>query len=163
MTAVLTDAQRDGLALGQVRKFTDTEKWCPSCEKWLLHSAFYVSRAAPSGLAAHCRPCSRERAKQWGKDNPDRVRSNNRRNHFRAKYGIDEDVYDSMFRAQGAACAICRRRPLLHGVGTLHVDHDHATGRVRGLLCQGCNHMVGHARDSADVLERGAKYLRKQT
>jgi hypothetical protein len=58
---------------------------------------------------------------------------------LRRRYGITPDDYDAMADAQGGVCAICGLPPRK---GTLDVDHDHATGRVRGLLCRRCNPMV---------------------
>ena len=58
-----------------------------------------------------------------------------------------------MRRAQGGLCAICRQAP------AVHVDHDHATGTVRGLLCFPCNAAIGHLRDDPQIMRRAAAYL----
>jgi hypothetical protein len=50
--------------------------------------------------------------------------------------GVDDDEYERMLEAQGGGCAICGAKPKTR---RLHVDHDHATGKVRGLLCHRCN------------------------
>lgn len=66
---------------------------------------------------------------------PEKYRALNREWALRSRYGIDQAAFDRMLTEQGGLCAIC-----LHAfVGRVHVDHDHATGRVRGLLCSGCN------------------------
>lgn len=54
-------------------------------------------------------------------------------------YGITEAQYKEMFDAQDGRCAICGRKPVRR---RLAVDHDHNTGKVRGLLCYTCNHFV---------------------
>lgn len=80
------------------------------------------------------------------------------------KYGITEDQYGEMLREQDGRCAICREQP--DGVGktgkVLHVDHDHKTGAVRGLLCRDCNPALGAFRDSPELLRRAAEYLEKR-
>lgn len=92
-----------------------------------------------------------------------------RSGNLRWKYGIDEDEFDLMERAQAGVCAICglpervKRRGKL---ARLSVDHDHATGRVRGLLCTTCNAAMGLLRDDADTIlafaERAVKYLSRR-
>ncbi len=64
-----------------------------------------------------------------------------------------------MFVAQNGVCAICSRLNL--SGRRLAVDHDHATGKVRGLLCSRCNSAIGLARESLDVLKKTVLYLEK--
>lgn len=67
-----------------------------------------------------------------------------------------------MLCQQDGACAICRS-PECGGPGKFfHVDHDHATGKVRGLLCCYCNFVVGHSRENPSNLRRAAEYLERQ-
>lgn len=74
-------------------------------------------------------------------------------------YGITQVEYDLLYAAQGGRCAICRRA--IGKVKRLAVDHDHKTGKVRGLLCGPCNNMLGLvARDDPEVFDRAADYLR---
>jgi Recombination endonuclease VII len=61
-----------------------------------------------------------------------------------------------MVEAQGSACLICRRQIT---VATAHVDHDHASGKVRGILCFACNGGMGQFGDDPEVLVRAARYL----
>lgn len=74
------------------------------------------------------------------------------------KYGITLEQYDRMYEKQFGACAICRNG-MPCGVN-FNVDHDHHTGRVRGLLCPHCNrYVVGRHRDG-DLMQKVADYLR---
>lgn len=80
---------------------------------------------------------------------------------LREKYGIGEAEYDALLREQGGGCAICGAEPGGVGkYGVLHVDHDHKTGRVRGILCQPCNHGLGHFFDDPSRLAGAIEYLR---
>lgn len=111
--------------------------------------ALYPSKKSES-LAAN---------KKWRDKNPLRVKENNLR-----KYGITLVEFNSMLSEQGGACAICRNpedvdkkrngRP-----DALSVDHDHATGRIRGLLCSGCNRMLGIMNDDPNLIRSAAAYL----
>lgn len=77
------------------------------------------------------------------------------------KHGITEDDYRAMWRDQGGNCGICETPMAEAGMGTdrAHVDHDHATGRVRGLLCAGCNRGIGCLRESPTILMKAITYL----
>lgn len=73
-------------------------------------------------------------------------------------YGIDFHDWANMFEAQKGICPLCRNALLFNH--STHVDHDHATGRVRGLLCHHCNLLLGHIRgDRASTLARALAYL----
>lgn len=74
------------------------------------------------------------------------------------KYGITKEQWDELFRAQGECCAGCRSPE--PGRKDWATDHCHTTGRVRGILCDGCNLALGHVKDDPDRLEALARYLR---
>ena|ERR1700675_927408 len=71
------------------------------------------------------------------------------------RYGITKDQYSIMCEIQNDRCAICLSKE------KLYVDHDHETGRVRGLLCNNCNSGVGFLKDSHEVLLAAAVYVEK--
>jgi hypothetical protein len=74
------------------------------------------------------------------------------------KYGLTvEQVHEMMARQQGT-CAICS--DILSAANkSTHVDHCHATGKVRGILCRDCNHTLGRAKENMRTLRRAAEYL----
>lgn len=74
-------------------------------------------------------------------------------------YGLTPEQYTAFLEAQDHRCAICRTDEP-KGKGTWHVDHDHATGRTRGLLCNSCNLALGHFADDTGRLEAAIAYLR---
>ena len=78
--------------------------------------------------------------------------------YYRRTFGISVDDFDAMLEAQGGRCAICRTRP--EREASLHVDHCHDSGRIRGILCLNCNQGVGTFGDDPALLERAASYLR---
>ena len=82
-----------------------------------------------------------------------------RQKHLKVAFGITLAEYDEMAERQGHVCAICGEPERRHH-GKLSVDHDHATGRVRGLLCNACNVALGRMDDDPDRLEKAAAYLR---
>lgn len=91
----------------------------------------------------------RQYISDWQKANPV-PRDRKRRNEMRSLYGIGPDDYKRMLDEQNGKCAICRseysgrkKPPVKWGLGVLAIDHDHTTGKVRGLLCHSCNVRVG--------------------
>lgn len=76
--------------------------------------------------------------------------------YLKKRYGITVEQYAEMFDKQKGGCAICGKEP---DRIRLHVDHDHATGKVRGLLCFDCNLVLGHARDNTAILDAAKAYL----
>ncbi len=101
----------------------------------------------------------REYRRAFKAANPEKVRAWDRAQHLR-KYGLTTAQVERMCAEQGGACAICKgpfsaqkRRP--------SVDHCHASGRVRSLLCHNCNVALGHARESPDLLRQLADYLER--
>lgn len=97
--------------------------------------------------------------KEYAKTHPtplDKQRGYN----LKFSYGINIEQYNKLLVEQNGVCAICGDPPL--GVGkhqkVLHVDHDHTTQEVRGLLCDRCNKAVGLMRDRADLFLAAATY-----
>lgn len=81
-----------------------------------------------------------------------------RRNyHLRTTYGITIEDYDRMLEEQGGKCAVCGKKPRKT---SLAVDHNHRTGKVRGLLCFSCNYKIV-GRHNSKLLGAAADYLRK--
>lgn len=79
-------------------------------------------------------------------------------------YGITLEDYDKMFEAQKGLCAICGnpetvKRKNDTAIRRLAIDHDHRTGKIRGLLCGDCNVGLGKFKDSANIIDKAAKYL----
>lgn len=82
--------------------------------------------------------------------------------HVERKFGITEAQLNALLEKQGGCCAICgNTEPVINkgGVQKLSVDHCHATGKIRGLLCSVCNHLLGQAKDNVKVLRAAAVYL----
>ena len=103
------------------------------------------------------------RGKAWYQANPEYAR-NLIRDSRRRKYGISNEVFDQMFENQEGLCAICSRlmsKTAIKGevFRVACVDHDHETGKVRGLLCNLCNSGIGKLKDSARLLRNAVQYL----
>jgi calcineurin-like phosphoesterase family protein len=84
-----------------------------------------------------------------------RMNRDNRKHQLRHKYDLSVEAFDALLRKQKKRCAICRKR----FTKTPCVDHDHKTQKVRGLIHNGCNFILGYAHDDPKVLIAAAKYL----
>lgn len=82
-----------------------------------------------------------------------------RRSQWKYLYGITPEQFESLFSAQGRACAICRTPDF--GTRAPHIDHCHETGKVRGILCDPCNRGLGTFGDDPARIDAAAEYLRK--
>lgn len=164
-------------------------KHCTKCGSDKLLTEFYRRSRSPDGLQSWCKECLRSYCdaveetpegrltrkqinKRHRQRNPlfreqDATRARERRKSpiYKAKqrvqdirklYGLSEAAYNVLHTRQGGQCAICGEEPK-----QLHVDHNHTTGTVRGLLCSGCNTGIGQLRESERLLASAAAYLRK--
>ena len=79
---------------------------------------------------------------------------------LRRRYGITLAKYEQMLCDQNGVCAACGRAPSGTGkLSVLHVDHDHVTGELRGLLCHPCNTALGLLQDSPEVVQGLLEYI----
>ncbi|ANA86370.1 endonuclease VII [Gordonia phage OneUp] len=95
---------------------------------------FNAHKSRRNGLDNKCRECDADRK-------------------LRERYGISLAEYNDLLDEQDGKCAIC------HTVAKLHVDHCHATGKKRGLLCSQCNTAIGLLKEDLNLLSRAAEYL----
>lgn len=126
---------------------------------------FHTNISSGHGWSKTCKQCTNERYKKWRKDNPQKSVRSAYRGALRRNFGISLEEYEAILAAQGGVCAVCHsprvpsdsgKRVHLH---PLHVDHDHRTGVVRGLLCYRCNTALGYFRDDIRLLGSAIHYL----
>lgn len=133
------------------------EKKCTKCGKIKIITEYYVNKSSKLGYKSQCKICENQRDKLYRLKNP-RLRNKEDRRVRVKKYGITLDKYIELFNFQNGCCAICRRseKDMLK---SLCIDHNHLTGKIRGLLCHNCNNMLGHAKDDFIILENAILYL----
>jgi len=142
-------------------------KRCPRCNKRLALSEFRTRNGKPFPW---CRPCDRQYNRDLRAENVERYRgydSNRRASNplrhrpgvLKRAYGITVTDYERILREQNGRCAICRTDAPMGPGKILAVDHDHANGRVRGLLCGKCNMAIGLFGESTTRLRQAIAYL----
>jgi hypothetical protein len=152
-------------------------KTCSLCKRDKPLDSFYKHSGSKDGRRGECRSCvchkAAERLKgepiekkeyraRWKKEYNSRpARQAKLYSYSLARYGLTSEDYERMLKDQGFRCKIC---PAAHDLSKKHcrlyVDHCHTTGKVRGLLCQKCNSLIGFAREDAEVLSGAIAYLK---
>lgn len=125
---------------------------CPKCGQEKPSDNFYHYKRA-------CKSCLLEKQRRYRNSRPNFHRVHN----LKQRYGITTDEYQSILAHQNFTCAICEVE-ISHALEytakrSVVVDHNHETGEVRGILCSKCNLVLGHARESTDILYRAIVYL----
>jgi hypothetical protein len=160
-------------------------KRCSKCGEVKALTEYYAAKGCRDGLRGDCKACFAARAKaryaekseeikayvkRWQQENSEHVRAYRKRRrqeirglgrdaYLKRTFGISIEDFETMLAAQGGGCAICGRAA--PEGSSLHVDHDHETGVVRGLLCFTCNGALGMFTENEDFLVRAADYVNR--
>jgi hypothetical protein len=117
-------------------------KRCTHCRSVLPLDRFHRHNTFSDGYNIYCKDCRREKGAAT---------------HLKRTYGITRFELDALIAAQGGLCAICQTKP------AAHVDHDHVTGKIRGVLCFTCNVALGQLKDDAALFRKAIDYLERTT
>ena len=115
-------------------------KRCSRCREIKRVSAFHKLRQQSGGFNPYCKDCRKIMAADT---------------HIKRMYGLTRTELDALIGAQGGLCAICETNP------AVHVDHDHATGKIRGVLCFTCNVALGQLKDDVALFRKAIDYLER--
>ncbi len=127
---------------------------CPTCGEINIDK-FYVD-ASGRRTNKYCKECHKAKCKErWHALSP----VDKQATRVKAMYGITSEEYKALHTAQKGKCAICGTAPTTKR--GLHVDHCHETGKVRGLLCHGCNTALGSFKDNTNLLNNAINYLKR--
>lgn len=130
-------------------------KTCYACRLEKPLTEFY--RCNVRYYQRECKGCNKERKGRWHKT--DAGKASSAATKLKARFGITPSQYDAMLSEQGGKCLVCDTTESYLG-HRLAVDHCHTTGKIRGLLCKGCNLGLGHFLDNPVSMERAAEYIR---
>lgn len=144
---------------------TTQSKQCNACGKRKSFAEFWVDVHSPDGVCQKCAECLLERKYKRINKDPEKHKHMSRNARLKNKYGVDIEWYTAKLKEQSGKCAICGvSENLKVGIGSIesfHVDHDHETGVIRGLLCGSCNRAIGLLGDSSATANNAAIYLAK--
>jgi transposase len=142
----LTDEQKKQLLGRQGQR--KGEKSCPVCNTKDL-TQFGVNTSRWDGLQTYCRNCVNAYRKP-----------RNKKYALKHRYGLTARDYERILQEQGGTCALCHEPP---DRSTLVADHNHTTGKFRGLIHQRCNILLGCAKDQTEKLLAAVEYLKNST
>lgn len=125
---------------------------CPVCDLIKGLDVYTNDKHMPGGKCSRCRDCDRKRTRGKGY-------ARERRQNLKRRFGLTPEQFVAMRESQWGLCAACRCT--LEGGIKEHVDHDHATGKVRAILCCNCNQALGHAKEDIRRLLALVDYLRE--
>lgn len=143
------------------RKGSFKNRICLICDKEFNPTN---SRQAYCGNKKNQQSCSYKRWRNVGsginEKEKQRITKYRKNHHFKSRYGITYDDYQVLLNKQNWVCAICGgKTQQKNGLISLNVDHDHVTGKVRGLLCFNCNTSLGKFKDDVNLLKKAINYL----
>jgi len=134
-------------------------KQCSKCNETKSLSEFYRDKGRKDGHEYQCKSCKSAYERQYAKT--DKYKQKIRRARWREQnIDITYDKYKEMLALQDNKCAICHTEVNQFNKG-MCVDHNHDTGKIRGLLCTDCNMGIGNLKDSIELIENALEYLRK--
>jgi hypothetical protein len=147
---------------------------CRVCGEVLTEKNWYwYFNESRDHISLICKTCWCKRKRDWNKNNPLKAKAITHRAHLNHKeedreknylrsYGITIKDYNELFLKQDGKCAVCGSETVGRKTDkNFIIDHDHKTGKVRGLLCHKCNAILGMAQDNIKIFEEAIEYLRR--
>ena len=133
-------------------------KICKTCKKRKKLTSFYISYKYKNNsiYSTECKECSKLRTINYRKNNREKGYSAG----IKYLYGITVEDYNKMFSAQKGKCAICKSSETQKNKRRFDIDHNHTTGKVRGLLCHNCNSAIGKFKENINSLKNAIRYLK---
>lgn len=135
--------------------------YCRDCEKLFILPIRWKNQ---SHICINCR---RLKLAIWRDKNPDKRviyeskdKEKRREARWKRQYGITREMYNSTLSQQDGKCAICKTKEIGRGHTHFHVDHNHSTNKIRGLLCDKCNRGLGFFKDNYTILTAACEYLK---
>lgn len=138
---------------------TGNMRTCAHCNVSKPPTEYYRDSKASDRLRWICKPCHSTNMRKWWQNNQGRRRGYT----LKRLHQITLDHYESLLRQQHGVCAICRKPPSRSNMTemVLDVDHDHKSGKIRGLLCRSCNGGLGLFKDSPHLMLAAIDYLKQ--
>ena len=139
---------------------SEPEKRCCHCKKVKPVEDFHRDKTTSDGLNRRCNICDGESNKAYYQSKHESEPEYYQNQHLKTRFGITLADYDKMAEIQNGVCAICSESEVRKDRARLSIDHNHETGKIRALLCDRCNRLIGIAKEDIILLNKVIKYLR---
>lgn len=141
-----------------------TKKKCTKCNRVKELVNFKTEKLRIDGYSSWCKKCHSKKTKQWQHKNTKKSRNA----FLKRNYGITQTEYDNLLYLQHGVCAVCEqpetvRQAKDESIRPLVVDHCHATGKIRGLLCANCNSAEGYLKSNYVIALKMAEYIKRHS
>lgn len=153
-------------------------KKCASCELEKEETLFHRKKGTRDGLHNYCKECTAQKNKEWVvnnkerhkascsswyKNNKDKAKQRSTEWHYMTYYGISYSDFRSLAQDQDNKCKLCGIELSFSNHKKQNgavLDHCHTTGKIRGVLCSGCNKGLGHFKDNIELFNKAILYLK---
>ena len=152
-------------------------KKCSDCKVKKPISDFSKHKQHKDGLHSWCKNCLSKRNKtyqkkwrdsgkanitrnKWYENNRDKYNQMHLKSRLKRHYNLTLQQFNQMLEQQKGVCAICRQPETFKNRKYLTIDHNHQTGKIRGLLCHNCNLLLGHSKENLATLYAAISYLK---
>jgi hypothetical protein len=162
-------------------KLLSVHKLCNLCHRLLPISCYGKDKTTKDGFCYACKECRNRQQKEYRQANPDIIKKIREKRKplnkeyynrpeierkfknlsLKKQFNITIEDYEKMLDLQAGVCYICKGEETSVRNRRLAVDHDHVTGKIRGLLCSNCNRALGLFKDNKELLLAAAQYLEK--
>lgn len=161
--------QKKRVAYNRKRYLVDGKLECPSCNEWKPIEDYHKDKSAIYGVTRYCKVCANRKARKYHKENnaPGQPNNENYRRYYKNyqlvnTYCITLEEYEKILDRQNGLCDICHiELSYERDENMAHLDHCHATNKIRGILCVRCNQGLGYFLDNIDTLNNAVIYLNK--
>lgn len=157
-----------------------TKQNCSTCKVLKDTDCFSKNKSRANGLHTQCKECNKAQYLKNAEGRKETMRNYNKENaslrnsrakeyqkdgrarwwDIKKKYGISKEQYEQLLQKQNNKCSICGVEHIDSHRKRLFIDHNHETGKIRGLLCQPCNTGLGHFKDNPVLLKKAVQYLK---
>ena len=135
-------------------------KTCFECQLVLPIGDFYKAKTNKDGFSGKCKNCSEKYRKIYYIQNKEKLKETAKWYMRQIRFNISKEDFNKKLNEQNFKCCICKENFNIKDPRSIHIDHNHNTGNLRGILCRFCNTGLGQFKDNIEYLNSAIEYLK---